>query len=68
MQGEYAGTLSNGFAPAAQVIALGHGKFEGLLLAGGLPGAGWDEKMRFHFQGEIRGDEFRGRADKLSGR
>lgn len=89
VQGEYAGTLSNGFALATQVIALGNGKFEGVLLAGGLPGAGWDEKTRFHFkgetrdgvtrfvgihgerlmfenqnfEGEIRGEVFRGRAD-----
>ncbi|MBM3756073.1 MAG: DUF1080 domain-containing protein [Acidobacteria bacterium] len=54
VQGEYAGTLPNGFALAAQVIALGNGKFEGVLLAGGLPGAGWDEKTRFHFKGETR--------------
>jgi hypothetical protein len=89
VQGEYAGTLRNGFPLAAQVIALGNGKFEGVLLPGGLPGAGWDEKARFHFkgetldgstrfigihgeklmfenrnfEGEIRGDVFRGRAD-----
>lgn len=89
VQGEYTGTLRNGLPLAAQVIALGNGRFEGVLLPGGLPGAGWDEKNRFHFkgesrdgatrfigihgeklmfenqnfEGEIRRDVFRGRAD-----
>lgn len=56
VQGEYAGTLSNGTALAAQVIAVGNGQFEGVLYAGGLPGAGWDEKTLFHFKGETRAE------------
>lgn len=56
VQGEYTGTLSNGAVIAAQVIASGNSKFEGVLYLGGLPGAGWDEKIRFHFKGEAQGD------------
>ena len=37
-----------------KVIALGDGKFEGILYKGGLPGAGWDEKCRFHFKGQAK--------------
>ncbi len=57
VQGEYIGHVGQqGFtlAVAAQVIALGNGKFEGVLYKGGLPGAGWDEKFRFHFKGETK--------------
>ncbi len=56
VQGEYQGTLSNGMAIAAQVIAVGNGRFEGVVYAGGLPGAGWDEKTLFHFKGETRAE------------
>ncbi len=56
VQGEYQGSLGNGKVIAAQVISLGNAKFEGILYGGGLPGAGWDEKTRFHFRGETRGD------------
>ena len=56
VQGEYQGSLKNGKGIAAQVISLGNAKFEGVLYGGGLPGAGWDEKTRFHFKGETRGD------------
>lgn len=56
VQGEYEGSLSNGAVIAAQVIAVGNAKFEGVLYSGGLPGSGWDEKTRFHFRGETRGD------------
>lgn len=50
-QGEYTGKL-NGESVGLQVIAKGGGKFEGLLLNGGLPGAGWngDEQWRMSAQ------------------
>ncbi len=40
VQGEYIGKV-NGQAQGAQVIALGDGKFDLVLFAGGLPGEGW---------------------------
>ena len=52
VQGEYVGKVGGQQKIAAQVIALGKGKFEGILYLGGLPGAGWDGQIRFHFRGE----------------
>jgi hypothetical protein len=54
IQGEYLGKVGKEKPIAAQVIALGGGKFEGVLYGGGLPGAGWDERTRFCFRGESR--------------
>jgi len=56
VQGEYEGAVGKDKPIAAQVIALGEGQFEGILYAGGLPGAGWDKKTRFHFKGETGGN------------
>lgn len=53
VQGEYAGAGSNS---AAQVIALGGGEFELVLMSPGLPGAGWDGETRSVVRGERRGD------------
>ncbi len=50
VQGEYVGELSPPGQPwmqvGLQVVALGEGKFEGVLYRGGLPGAGWDGSRR----------------------
>jgi hypothetical protein len=52
IQGEYVGVVGNAHPIAAQVIALSNGEFEGILYAGGLPGAGWDGVGRFAFAGK----------------
>lgn len=58
-QGEY--LEAEGAAPgspfALQVVALGDGGFDGYLLEGGLPGAGWSPgKKRILLQGKRHGD------------
>lgn len=58
-QGEYLGGVSSLWGVAnlgLQVIALGDGKFEAVLLHGGLPGAGWDRATRTKLAGERDGD------------
>jgi hypothetical protein len=56
IQGEYG--VERGPAPwGAQVVALGGGKFEGYLLAGGLPGAGWKRgQLRVKVSGKREGE------------
>ena len=59
-QGEYMGrSFANGYrsqSDGLQVIALGDGKFEGVLYTGGLPGAGWNRTSKSKLSGERNGD------------
>lgn len=56
VQGEYVGKVGGLLDIGAQVIAMGEDRFEGVLYRGGLPGAGWDGDVRFHFKGQRNGD------------
>jgi len=51
IQGEYVGKVGTKLSIGIQVIALGKYQFQGVLYAGGLPGAGWDESTVFHIKG-----------------
>jgi hypothetical protein len=63
VQGEYASAQP---ALGVQVIAQGKGAFTAVILAGGLPGAGWDGKTRQELNGQTKGAEtaFSGDAGK----
>ncbi len=52
IQGEYTGVLTDSGTVGLQVIAMGKGKFEAVLMRGGLPGAGWDREAKEKFTGE----------------
>jgi hypothetical protein len=63
VQGEY---VSETPALGVQIIADGKGTFTAVILAGGLPGAGWDGKSRQELKGQTSGAEtaFTGDAGK----
>ena len=52
-QGEYSGTLDTK-KTGLQVIAQGGGKFRAVVLAGGLPGDGWEKGQREEADGELK--------------
>lgn len=62
IQGEYAGTFGDKKA-GLQVIALGDGEFDAVLLPGGLPGAGWDGKTKIRFKGKTVNGKVRFEGD-----
>lgn len=60
LQGEYAGQLSyekGEVKVGFQVIARGNSEFRGVFYYGGLPGAGWDKKIKYESDGKRVADE-----------
>lgn len=69
VQGEY-GSADESAGYGVQVVALGGGKFDGYLLEGGLPGAGWERgKWRIVLKGQTKDGkvEFSDEGGKITG-
>jgi hypothetical protein len=63
-QGEYVTDKSAAHPHGVHVVALGDGKFQVVVLAGGLPGDGWDGKGRVELKAAREGDSVAIKADK----
>ena len=55
LQGEYAGPATASSNQGLQLVALGDGKFQGVLYGKGLPGESWDGKTHLALTGETVG-------------
>lgn len=56
VQGEYLGTVEGGSKLGIQIIALGKGAFQAVVLPGGLPGAGWSGEEKILMDGRLEGE------------
>jgi hypothetical protein len=57
IQGEYVGESKGGGKLGCQVIALGKGAFQAVILPGGLPGEGWDGQNKILMDGTLEGEK-----------
>ncbi len=67
VQGEYVGTIGKARKLGIQVIALGKGRFNAVMYAGGLPGAGWDAKTRTRLTGQTVDGKVMFKGKNISG-
>lgn len=64
LQGEFVGVLAGEGYVGLQVVAQGKGKFDAVLLRGGLPGAGWDRQTKEKLNGAREQDRVTLQSDQ----